>query len=320
MSKKTKIGLIVAACLVLAGGALIGMAIQMAEGDFMKLSTKKYDTTEHMPAGEFRDIVIETDTADIAIVPAEVTKIVCYEQENAKHTVSVDNGTLTIQVQNNKKWYDHIGIIFGSPKITVYMPAGEYGSMTVRSDTGGVQIPADFAFTDMDIRESTGIVKSCASVSGDMKIKTSTGSITLEDLTAGSLELTVSTGKITVLDVTCQGDMTVNVSTGKAGLTNVKCRNFASNGNTGDLYLDNVIAAEKFTIERSTGDVDLEGCDAAEITVTTDTGHITGSLLSEKVFIAHTDTGRVEVPHTLSGGKCELTTDTGNIKIEIAPK
>jgi DUF4097 and DUF4098 domain-containing protein YvlB len=97
----------------------------------------------------------------------------------------------------------------------------------------------------------------------------------------------------------------------------VECRNLKSDGATGDLSLDNVIAAEVFRIERSTGDVDFEGCDAAEITVTTDTGHIRGSLLSDKVFIAETDTGRVDVPHTTTGGKCQLTTDTGNIKISI---
>lgn len=317
MTKKTKIGLIVAACLLLAGAALIGIAIHIAGGDFMKLSTVKYNTTEHMPAGEFRDILIETDTADIAFVPAEATKVVCYEQKNAKHTVSLENGVLTIRIVDNRKWYEHIGINFGAPKITVYIPQGAYGALTVKSSTGDVKLPKDFTFEAVDITESTGNVTTHASVSGDVKIKTSTGDISVANISAGSLELAVSTGKIIVLDVTCQGDMTVNVSTGKTGLTNVKCQNFTSNGSTGDLSLENVIAAEKFCIERSTGDVDFEKCDAAEITVKTDTGHIKGSLLSEKVFIARTDTGRVDVPHTTTGGKCQLTTDTGDIKIEI---
>ena len=197
------------------------------------------------------------------------------------------------------------------------MPAGEYGDLGIDSDTGDVQISAEFKFASMDIRESTGKVTNCASVTGTMQIKTSTGDITVEKVSAGAMELAVSTGRIIVRDVSCQGDVTVNVSTGKAGLTNVECRNLISDGGTGDLSLDNVIAAEAFSIERSTGDVDFEGCDAAEITVTTDTGDIRGSLLSDKVFIAETDTGRVDVPHTTTGGKCELTTDTGNIKISI---
>ena len=34
-------------------------------------------------------------------------------------------------------------------------------------------------------------------------------------------------------------------------------------------------------------------------------------------YIADTDTGSITVPHTTSGGKCEIYTDTGNIFIKI---
>ena len=120
-----------------------------------------------------------------------------------------------------------------------------------------------------------------------------------------------------MLDTTCQGDMTVNVSTGKASLTNVECRNLISDGGTGDLSLDNAIAAEAFSIERSTGDVDFEGCDAAEITVTTDTGHIRGSLLSDKFFITKTTTGEIDTPESIPGGICRIETTTGDIRITV---
>lgn len=81
--------------------------------------------------------------------------------------------------------------------------------------------------------------------------------------------------------------------------------------------MKNVISKEKFSIERSTGDVMFDSCDAAEILVKTDTGDIKGSLLSDKVFITQTDTGSVDVPKTVIGGKCEITTDTGDIRIKI---
>ena len=38
------------------------------------------------------------------------------------------------------------------------------------------------------------------------------------------------------------------------------------------------------------------------------------------LFITNTDTGNVDVPKTVSGGKCEVVTDTGNIKITINEK
>ena len=63
-------------------------------------------------------------------------------------------------------------------------------------------------------------------------------------------------------------------------------------------------------------DVRFEGCDAGELSVRTDTGDVTGTLLSGKVFLVQSDTGRVEVPKTVSGGRCEIATDTGDILIE----
>ena len=83
--------------------------------------------------------------------------------------------------------------------------------------------------------------------------------------------------------------------------------------------MENVIAADSFTIERTTGDVTFDRCDASEIFVKTDTGDVRGSLLSEKVFIAQTDTGSVTVPRVGSGGMCQINTDTGDIFITIAP-
>ena len=122
---------------------------------------------------------------------------------------------------------------------------------------------------------------------------------------------------MTVSDVTSKGDVSVSVSTGKTYITDTKCKSVISNGDTGGISLDNVIAAEKFSIERSTGDVKFNNSDATEIYVKTDTGDVTGNLLTDKVFIAQTDTGKVDVPKTVIGGKCEISTDTGNIMISI---
>ena len=65
--------------------------------------------------------------------------------------------------------------------------------------------------------------------------------------------------------------------------------------------------------ERSTGNVNFENSDAAGICVKTSTGDVTGTLLTEKVFTAETSAGSISVPDTKTGGKCEITTSTGNI-------
>ena len=43
-------------------------------------------------------------------------------------------------------------------------------------------------------------------------------------------------------------------------------------------------------------------------------------LFSDKIFFASTDTGSVNVPKTTTGGRCEITTDTGDIDIVVESK
>lgn len=317
MSKSVKIWLIVGASFVLVGAIIFGGVMMALNWDFSKISTVKYETNEYEINDSYKNIKVVTDTAKINFVPAENTKVVCYEDTKQKYSVSVQGDTLVIELSNNKKWYEHIGINFGSPKITVYIPAGEYGALTINGDTSDTQIPKDFKFESIDISQSTGDVKCLASAIGDIKIKTSTGHITVEDITAGLLDLKVSTGDIIASNIECEGNLSIKVTTGKTNLSNIKCDAIVSTGSTGDFISTNVIANEIIDIKRTTGDIRLDSCDAGELIIVTDTGNVKGTLLSDKVFIVKTDTGSIKVPETVSGGKCKITTDTGDIKIEI---
>ena len=315
-----KVLIIIAASLVGAGLMLFAVAMAMNFGDFTKLSTQTYETNTHDITERFTNISIKTDTADIAFLPSEDEgcRVVCYESTTGKHSVSAQDGTLSVNEVNTKKWYQYIGIGIGSPKITVYLPESEYSQLTIDESTGGVDIPKDLKFAGMDISTSTGYVKSRASASGTVKIKTSTGYIDIANITADSLDLSVTTGKITLADVSCSGDVKIKVSTGKTELTDFTCKNLTSDGSTGRIYLTRVVASEKLYLERSTGDVKFDRCDAAEILVQTDTGDVSGTLLSEKIFTAKTDTGDIDIPRSTAGGRCDITTDTGDIKISIS--
>ena len=55
--------------------------------------------------------------------------------------------------------------------------------------------------------------------------------------------------------------------------------------------------------------------DAKDVSVTTDTGDVRGNLLSDKIFFTRTDTGEISVPQTTTGGKCEIMTSTGDIRL-----
>ena len=319
MSEATKIWLITAASLVLTGCIICGVVMTMLGWDFTKLSTDRYETNKHETDENFSEISINTDTADILFTPSENEKcsVICYESQNAKHAIEVKDGTLSINVVNTKKWYEYIGINFGHSKITVCLPEKEYSSLIIKESTGDIEIPNDFKFEDIDISLSTGDVKCYASAIKTIKIKTTTGNIGIDSISADSIDLSVSTGNVTAAGITCEGDIEIGVSTGKTHLTNIVCQSVISSGSTGDISLKNVIAAEKISVKRSTGDVKLEASDAAEIFIETETGDVKGSLLTKKVFIVKTDTGRIDVPNSITGGRCEITTDTGDINITV---
>lgn len=319
MKTATKIWLIVAAALVLLGTVAFLGVMTMLNWDFTKLSTTCYETATHEIYDDFSNVVIVTDTANIVWIPAEGAQstITCLEEAHAKHTVTVKDGTLRVELNDTRKWYEHIGIRFGTPKITLALPRGEYGALSVKTATGNVEIPDEFGFESVDIAGTTGCVTIHADASRTMTVKTTTGNIRLENVFADDVNLAVSTGSVTVQNVTCRGDMAVTVSTGKVNFENVSCENLTSSGSTGNVVLKNTVAAQKCNVTRSTGNVTFDRSDAAEILVETNTGHVRGTLLSEKIFFAHTSTGRISVPKTATGGRCEIATDTGNIQLEL---
>lgn len=300
MEKKTIIWLISAVLLIIIGSIGFTASLAGSAWDITRLSTTEYETNEYIITDDFHSISINTDTADIVFLTDNDigTSVTCYEQENMYHKVSVKNDTLVIDVIDTREWYEFIGIYLGKPKITIKIPQHKYSDVTVGTDTG-----------DVSLGET---------VIGTVSIKTSTGDINLQNLSAGKLDLAVSTGKIILSDVVCQGDIKVSVSTGKANLNDIQCANLISTGDTGDINLQNVVASESLSIERDTGDVRFDSCDAAEISVETDTGDVTGSLKTDKVFIVETDTGKIKIPNTKSGGTCKIQIDTGDISIQIA--
>lgn len=220
--------------------------------------TVKLETNEYEIKDTFKDIKILSDTADIDFMLSENlnTLIICEEHKNIKHSVNIKENTLLIEVDDNRKWFEHIGI--STFKITVYIPKSEYGEIIMESDTGNVHI---------------------------------------ENINVNKIDLSTSTGNLKI--------------------DNTKCKNLFSETDTGNILLENVIASEKFKIETDTGNVKFKDSDATDIFVKTDTGNVTGNLLTDKVIFAESDTGNIDVPKIMSDEKCEIITDTGDIKINV---
>ena len=320
MKHSTKICIALAFALIVIGGSVFFGALKSGNWELGTLSKGNLETRTWDIDEDFRDISIDSDTADIrfALSDNDSCHVVICESKKQPHTVAAENGTLRIRTTENKDWLENITLFsVGTPSITVCLPRTEYAALTIAEHTGDVVLPADFRFENIDIKASTGDVSSSASASGLIRVNLSTGDIRMDHISAETLDLTVSTGRIEVESAACSGEVGIVVSTGKAVLTDTKCGSLQSVGSTGSMTLRNVIAEDRISVERSTGDVKLENCDAAELSIRTTTGDVSGTLLSEKIFLTKTDTGDIEVPRTTSGGVCEITTDTGDIEITV---
>lgn len=319
MKKSTRITVIVASSLLLAGLIMSFVGLVLADFNWANLETQSIETNVHEITEAFDKIHVETDTADVSFVPSEdgQCKVVCNEREKKCHAVEVRDGILSVTLVDERKWYEFIGISISRTSITVYLPEGIYTYLFAETDTGDIEIADSFSFGNVTLNTDTGDIDCYASVTSVLDAETDTGHIRIENAAVGSLDLEAATGHINVENVTV-GNVMAEADTGKVKLSHVTCTHIDVQTSTGNISLTDVIASETMRLKASTGNVTLDGCDAAEIYVKTSTGNISGTLLTEKIFFAKSSTGKVRVPKSMSGGKCEMSTSTGNIRIQIA--
>ena len=276
-----KKGFIIAAVVLVSLGIILFVAALVVSGFNLRGSGSEERITKEIIVDEsFRDISIETTTADIELKPSDngSCRVVYDEVKNRSLNVVVEDNTLKVKYADERKWFDRITLWTTKLTVTVYLPASSFESVAVASKTGDILI---------------------------------------SDLEADNMALAVTTGDILLSSVRLSKDLSAAVTTGELTVSNLTCRNLNSDGSTGDISLRSVTASKRMDLKRSTGDVHFDKCDAADIKVKTSTGDVTGSLLSDKIFVAKSSTGRVSVPDSASGGQCEVTTSTGDIKLQV---
>ena len=312
--------LIIASTLLVLGGIIFVIALGIGGWDIRNLGSIKYETKTYEFSEDIKNISIDTDTTDVVFVTTneDKVKVVCCENIKMASSVTLSDGNLTISEKDNRKWYDYVTCFdFSSPKTTIYIPAGEYGALSVKISTGDVSVSSGLSFESITHDGSTGDVNISANASGLIFVKVGTGDVELKGVEAGEIKVETSTGDIDFENVTVTGDISVTTGSGEGEFSSVTCSNFTRKSGTGDSELENVIVSGKLSLTQSTGEVEFDRCDASEIYVKTSTGDVTGTLLTGKIFDAHSSTGNERVPQSTEGGICEIKTSTGDIKIKI---
>lgn len=279
MSSVKKGWLIAAAVLVVGGLLMVGGAVYFCDLDFHQFNTLKYEMHSTDIVPEFEQIDIDTSVAAVSIELSPDGNCRLDCYEPSKMKHTAQVENGVLKIREVQKWEGGFGIDMEEPTLTLYLPKDQYAALKLMVDTGDIRVPKIFTFDRVQIGSDTGDVDFQAGVTGQAQFKTDTGTV-------------------------------------KA--VGVSCGNFTAESDTGEILLENVIASGTLDVTSQTGDVRLKECDGAEIYITTDTGDVKGTILTEKVFLTETDTGEVNVPKSLTGGRCEITTQTGDIDIMIA--
>lgn len=319
--KNTKKAILAAVALIAAGLVIAFGGMTTMNFDFNKMNTLHFVTNTHSVDETFTNISIETAECDIRLLPSENDSciVVCDESKEIFHSVSVKNNTLIIDRTDARKWYKRIvGIYWGDMTITVYLPQTAYESLSVLNVSGNTVIPEDFSFTDAKIRSTSGDIDFLAPVEKDLSLKTVSGNLHAEGTNPKSLDAQSTSGDMDYADSIVSGDITIDTVSGK-----IRCSNVSVSGDinmettSGNVTLSDVTAAKAMQIETVSGDIKLESCDADSLWLKSTSGNVSGTLLTEKKFLTNTTSGRVNVPGSSSGGKCEIKTTSGNIQFEI---
>lgn len=340
---RTLRAIIIAVSLIVAGSILAGCSLFAMDGTWDLLSDmSKLSPIAETISQDFSNIDIAVCQTDVALLPSPDGS--CYYKaeiyDNMPCTVNVENGTLTVRQQDNWRWYQYIGFfpMQRNASLEIYLPMDAYERLGVTGATSDITITNGFTFTNAGISNSTGDIDFAAKVTGELMLDCTTGDVLLQDTSADSIDIScttgdvrisdisttylsarVSTGRIQIVRADIADSLVAKATTGDLQLSLVDCESLNLTTTTGDGVLAQVIAGGNAVLHSNNGDWEFAGFDAADIQVETSTGDVVGSLLSDKIFLVDTTTGRTDVPQTTSGGICQITTTTGDVRIHIAP-
>lgn len=296
---KRHLSTIVASALAVSAITLLGTGLA-ASADWRgstSLVTKNYPVS-----GSFSSISVTEYYADVQLRASRdgSVSVTTRDTQDVTHTVQVVNGTLTISRPEPNLGQRIFHDDDDDSTVIVYLPAGDYGSLTVNTTAGDIESAGQLNFASANLTSTAGDIDITGSVTQSLVCTTTTGDVEVNSPAAGAVQ--------------------ISTNTGDAELTGVSAQSLSIHTNTGDADLERTVAAGAIEISTTTGDIELERSDSASLTLSTTSGDVEGSLLTGKTFSASSTSGRVSVPASTPGaGACNVSTTSGSIRLTVRP-
>lgn len=196
-------------CIVSFGST--GFDVNKMNGD--KLSTNEYEITD-----DFEKIYIEGGAEYIVFELSKDGKcsVVCTEDDSRPHDVIVENNTLTIDTEKDRKW--SLSLFPGKGGITVYLPDKIYGDIFIENDTGNIDLHDVVAGT-LSIITDTGDVNFDGCDADTINVETEIGDVKGTLLSDKKFQVKTETGKIDVPKETEGGLCVIETEMGDVKIT-----------------------------------------------------------------------------------------------------
>ncbi len=286
---------------------------------------------------QFSSILVEERESDVVLIPSANGLTGVEWHEKLPHTAEVINGVLTIRREDKRRLgFFMFGMVNEDAKLRITVPAGKYHELRITTASGDVTIPHMFSFATADVHSASGDIEFMAPVENDLHVKSTSGDVSVEKLTAsiaeigsvsgdveldriktnGGLKVKTVSGDLNVRDSDC-GEFTAKTVSGDLKLDVVRCKDCTAESVSGDVSATAVIASSVLRIVSTSGDVKLNGCDGGEVAIRTASGSVRGSLLTGKTFHCTSRSGSISAPAPTPGGKCEVSTISGSIRLNV---
>ncbi len=257
---------------------------------------EEYEYTElTYSADEFATFDINLENKAVTILPSTSGNIEVKYYESEHDSVTVDDDSLTLILDNDTKWYYNWGLWFN------IFRSGTYNHFYL-------YLPTDTAY-DIDLNTANGdIICDDSLLAGNVSLETANGDITVAGLSvSGSLVMTSLNGIITVENADIGTDLEITTSNGRIVLDDVNAPEIDLQTFNGKIKATGVVV-EDLIAKSSNGEIEIGISGAFQdyhVEMTTTNGNY--YLNDEKVT--------TNAYHTDKTNDIELETVNGDVKI-----
>ena len=185
--------------------------------DYTPLTVNTYPVS-----GNFTDISVTDYYADVQFRVSRdgSVSVVTRDAADVTHTVRVEGNTLTVtrpEPSVGQRLFHHDD---DDPEVTIYLPAGNYGALTVSNTSGDIESAAQLGFASANLTTVSGDIDLNGPVSGKIVCNTTSGEVEGSLLSGKNFAVSSSIGRVSAPTADPAGaPCTVTTTSGDIRLT-----------------------------------------------------------------------------------------------------